>query len=410
MLQRVRHPRTTVRSRLALLCGSVFLASGIALLAITYVLVDDAIRRLVKPKPLNGYLIQKTKLSRLRLPPNQMKAAAERLASVESHLVWAQRTVDLHSLFLGSSIAVGAMTVVSALLGWLVAGRILRPLRTITSTARHISEESLDQRLALQGPPDELKDLGDVIDGLLERLQSAFEAQRHFVANAAHELRAPLTLERAMLQVTLADPGLTLDELRAACEDVIDNGRHQEELIEALLTLARSQRGLDHKQALDLAMIAGDIAQSRKQQATAAGLHLDLTLRPASALGDPQLTKRLIANLLDNALHYNHPGGSVHMVTEDAADGTRLIVTNTGPVVPDDQIPRLLEPFQRIAPSRTGQHDGSGLGLSIVQAIAKAHRAGLVVNPGEQGGLTVEIRFPARPFPAAVSRRVPRPG
>jgi len=399
VLRRMRHSRTTVRSRLALLCGSLFLASGAALLAITYVLVDDAIRRLVKPKPPNGYLTQKTKLSHLHLPLNQMKVAAERLASAENHLVWAQRTVDLHSLLLGSSIAVGVMTVVSALLGWLVAGRILRPLRTITNAARHISEESLDQRLALEGPPDELKDLGDVIDGLLERLQAAFEAQRHFVANAAHELRAPLTLERAMLQVTLADPGLTFDELRTACEDVIDNGRQQEQLIEALLTLARSQRGLDHKQALDLAVIAGGIAQAGKQQATAAGLHLDLTLRPALVFGDPQLIERLIANLLDNALHYNHSGGSVHVATDDNVTGARLTVANTGPAVPEDQIPRLLEPFQRIAPSRTGQHAGFGLGLSIVQAITKAHRARLTVNAGRRGGLTVEVRFPARPSP-----------
>jgi signal transduction histidine kinase len=404
--RRMRHPRTTVRGRLALLYGALFLASGAALLAITYVLVDHTIP-LKKPRPSN--LLQKAKLlyrnerkigpGRVSLSPSQLKALTGRIKAAEGSLVLTQRTVDLHSLFLGSCIALGVMTVVSVLLGWFVAGRILRPLRTITNTARHISEESLDQRLALEGPPDELNDLGGVIDGLLERLQAAFEAQRHFVANAAHELRAPLTLERAMLQVTLADPGLTLDELRAACEDVIDNGRRQEQLIEALLTLARSQRGLDRKEALDLAVVAGDIAQSRKQQAIAAGLHLDLALRPALVLGDPQLIERLIANLLDNALHYNHSGGSVHVATDDNAIGARLTVANTGPAVPEDQIPRLLDPFQRIAPSRTGQDEGSGLGLSIVQAIAKAHRARLTVNAGRRGGLTVEIRFPARPAP-----------
>jgi signal transduction histidine kinase len=424
VLRRMRHPRITVRGRLALLYGSVFLASGIALLAITYVLVDDAIRRFA------GVGVP----ARRSLPPDQ---SAVRVPPAEGRLLVAQRIVDLHSLLLGSGIALGVMTVASVLLGWLVAGRILRPLRTITSAARHISEENLDRRLAVPGPPDELTDLGAVIDGLLERLQTAFEAQRHFVANAAHELRAPLTLERAMLQVALADPGLTFDELRAACEDVIDNGRHQEQLIEALLTLARSQRGLDRRQLLDLAMVADDIAQSRKQQATAAGLHLDLTLRPALVFGDPQLIERLVANLLDNALHYNHPGGSVLIATDDDVTGARLGVTNTGPAVPEDQIPRLLEPFQRIAPSRTSQHAGSGLGLSIVQAIAEAHRAQVTVNAGRHGGLTVEIRFSARPSASdghardhatrvtdrpvaaavriergaqAVSRRVPRPG
>jgi signal transduction histidine kinase len=395
-LRRMRHPRTTVRGRLALLYGSVFLASGAALLAITYVLVDDAIRPIVKPRTPDGSLISRTS----RLSPYQLKAAAGQLTAAESHLVSAQRTVDLHSLFVGSSIALGVMAVVSVLLGWLVAGRILRPLRTITNTARHISEESLDRRLDLQGPRDELKDLGDIIDGLLERLQAAFEAQRHFVANAAHELRAPLTVERATLQVTLADPGLTLDELRAACEDVIDSGRQQEQLLEALLTLARSQRGLDCKQALDLAVIAGDMASARKEKAAAAGLRLDLALRPALVYGDPQLIERLVANLLDNALRYNRAGGSVHIATEGELDGGRLIVTNTGPVVPDGQIARLLEPFQRIAPSRTGQHEGSGLGLSIVHAIAKTHGARLIINPGEEGGLTAEIRFPDRPTPS----------
>lgn len=389
VLRRMRHPRTTVRGRLALLYGSVFLASGVALLAITYVLVDDAIRRRAGiPVPAGripgSWLVHHRKGTDVRVP------------TAVSRLLAAQRTVDLHSLLLGSGIALGVMTAGSVLLGWLVAGRILRPLRTITNAARHISEDSLGQRLALQGPRDELTDLGEVIDGLLERLQAAFEAQRHFVANAAHELRAPLTLERATLQVTLADPGLTLDGLRAACEEVIDDGRQQEQLIEALLTLARSQRGLDRKQPLDLAVIAADMASSRKQNAAAAGVHLDLALGPAPVCGDPQLIERLVANLLDNALRYNHTGGSVHIATDDHAGGGRLTVTNTGPVVPGDQIARLLEPFQRIAPSRTGQHDGLGLGLSIVQAITKAHRARLLVNAGEGGGLIVEIRFPPR--------------
>lgn len=383
VLRRMRHPRITVRGRLALLYGSVFLASGTALLAITYVLVDDAIRRFagVPVPPMRS------------LPPDQYAGLG---LPAEGRLLGAQRTVDLHSLLLGSGIALGVMTVASVLLGWLVAGRILRPLRTITNTARHISQDSLGQRLALQGPRDELTGLGEVIDGLLERLQAAFEAQRHFVANAAHELRAPLTLERATLQVTLADPGLTLGALRAACEEVIDNGRQQEQLLEALLTLARSERGLDRQQLLDLAVIAADIASSRTQTAAAAGLHLGLALGPAPVFGDPQLIERLVANLLDNALHYNHAGGSVHLATEDQAGSGRLTVTNTGPVVPEDQIARLLEPFQRIAPSRTGQHDGLGLGLSIVQAITKAHRARLLVNAGEGGGLLVEIRFPPR--------------
>jgi signal transduction histidine kinase len=402
MRRRVQPPRATVRGRLTLLYGCVLLASGAALLAITYVLVDDAIPRVFNPlagKPANLPPTVKPSASS-RSSSNLHKPSLKQLQAATDHLVLAQRTADLHSLLLGSGIALGVMTVVSVLLGWLVAGRILRPLRTITNAARHISEESLDQRLALEGPADELKDLADIIDGLLERLHAAFEAQRQFVANAAHELRAPLTLERAMLQVTLADPGLTLDVLRATCDDVIDSGRQQEQLIEALLTLARSQRGLDHKEELDLAVIAGDVADARKQTAMAAGLQFDLGLRSAPVLGDAQLIQRLVANLLDNALHYNRAGGSVRMVTEGNEAGGRLIVTNSGPVVPQDQIARLLEPFQRVAPGRAGEHEGFGLGLSIVQAIVKAHGARLLVTGGSEGGLNVEIRFPARLTPS----------
>lgn len=384
MPRRMRRHRTTVRGRLALLYGSVFLASGICLLAITYVLVADGIRPLAAASGgLPG-----------SLPLGHGKPAV-RVPAAESSLLLAQRMADLHSLLLGSSIALGVMTVVSVLAGWLVAGRILRPLRTITNAARHIGEDSLDQRLALKGPRDELSDLGDVIDGLLERLQAAFEAQRHFVANAAHELRAPLTLERATLQVTLADPGLTLDALHAACQDVIDNGRQQERLLDSLLTLARSERGLDRRQPFDLAPIAADLASSRKQHAAAAGLDLDLTLRTAPVRGDPRLVERLVANLLDNALRYNQAGGSVRIATDDQAGGGRLTVTNTGPVVPAEHVARLVEPFQRLAPSRTGQHEGHGLGLSIVAAIAKAHRARLLVNARDGGGLIVEVRFPS---------------
>ncbi len=404
VLRRLRHPRTTVRGRLALLYGSLFVASGAALLAMTYVLVDDAIRRYVKPSiPAKQLTAPTTNAGapplNLSLYETRLKSFASHLGALEGRLVLTQRAVDLHSLLLGSIAALGVMTAVAVLLGWLVAGRILRPLRTITNAARHISEENLDRRLGLQGPADELKDLGEVIDGLLGRLHAAFEAQRQFVANAAHELRAPLTLERAMLQVTLADPGLTLDGLRAACEEVIDSGRQQEQLIEALLTLARSQRGLDHKEEFDLAVIAGDLADARKQKAVAAGLQLDLALRPAPALGDPQLIQRLMANLLDNALHYNLTGGYVRVATDADVAGGRLIVTNTGPVVPQDQIPRLLAPFQRLAPNRAGEHDGFGLGLAIVSAIAKAHSAGLTVTGGGHGGLTVEITFPRRPSP-----------
>ena len=179
----------------------------------------------------------------------------------------AKQTADLHQFLIWSLIALGIMAVVSIALGWLVAGRVLRPVRAMTASARLISDRNLHQRLALDGPHDEFKDLGDTIDGLLARLEQAFESQQRFVANASHELRTPLTLGRTMLQVALSDPSLTLNSLRATCEEVLDAGREQEQLIEALLTLARSQRGLDHSGTIDIAAIANDVVQSRRSDA-----------------------------------------------------------------------------------------------------------------------------------------------
>jgi len=324
------------------------------------------------------------------------------------------RANDLHLLFVVSGIGVAVMTIVSAFLGWLVAGRVLQPLRAITDATQQISEENLHRRLALPGPRDELKDLSDTIDGLLARLDTAFTAQRNFVANASHELRTPLTVTRAMLQVALADPGLSLDALRAVCEEVIESGRQQEQLIEALLTLARSQRGLESHEPLDLAAIATEVAGRLEPAASARGLDLGVSVVPAPTSGDPQLVTRLISNLVDNAIFHNRPDGSISVAVYNRDEQACLRVTNTGPPVPADQISRLLQPFQRYATERVkGADDGLGLGLSIVAAIATAHGARLVVGPGEGGGLDVEVRFPGaarprRPAPPAMLREARR--
>jgi signal transduction histidine kinase len=310
-----------------------------------------------------------------------------------------------HSLLVAMVTGLGIMAVLSAVLGWLVAGRTLRPLRMMTRTTRQISEDDLHRRLAMTGRRDELKDLADTIDGLLARLQAAFDAQRQFVANASHELRTPLALERAMLEVALADPGATADTLRFACEEVLAVGQQQEQLIEALLTLARSQRGLDHKEPFDLADVAARVLDARRHQAQALGLDVAATLVPAPVTGDAALTERLVANLADNALHYNMPGGHVQVTTRTADGHTYLRVTNTGPQVPAAQVQRLLQPFQRLSPDRAAPASGSGLGLSIVAAIAGAHGAVLSACPGPHGGLDVEVTFP----PPATSRDKHRP-
>ena len=304
-------------------------------------------------------------------------------------------SINSHGLPAAVAVVLGLTAIASLILGWLLAGRILRPLRKITTATRSISEDDLGRRLAIPGPANELTDLADTIDALLARLQAAFDAQRQFVANASHELRTPLTLERALLEVALADPAATAATLRSACEEVLVTGQEQERLIEALLTLARSQRGLDHRDPFDLAEITTRVLNARSPRAQALALDVTAELGSAAATGDPSLAERLIANLTDNALSYNVPGGQVEVSTGTRNGHAFLLMANTGPPVPAGQIQRLLQPFQRLNPDRADEPGRSGLGLSIVAAIAKAHDAALSVHPGNHGGLSVEVTFAA---------------
>jgi signal transduction histidine kinase len=370
-------PRRTVHLRLTLLYGSLFLLSGAALLAITYVLVHNA---LSGPLTTSG-------------SPRQ-NASGGIVYDHPTSGLRAQQAADLHQFLVQSAVALAIMAVVSIGLGWLVAGRVLRPIRIMTATTRRISERSLHERLALDGPDDELKDLGDTIDGVLARLEAAFDSQRRFVANASHELRTPVMLTQTLLQVALADPALTLDSLKAACQDVIDTGKEQAQLIDALLTLARSQRGLDHREPFDLAAVARAALDSTDAAAVAKKPTLEPTLDPAPVVGDARLARTLITNLVDNAMRYNQASGRVEVLTTTRAGRALLRVTNTGPPISDDEIDRLLQPFQRLEDQRNNNRDGLGLGLSVVSAIAAAHAASLSLNPQPTGGLAVEVAFP----------------
>jgi len=285
------------------------------------------------------------------------------------------------------------MAVVSAVLGWIVAGRVLRPLRTITATARDISVTDLHERLVLDGPNDELKELGDTFDGLLERLEASFRAQRQFVANASHELRTPLARQRTLAQVALADPDASIESLRMAHERVLTAGAQQERLIEALLTLARGQTGLERREPFDLATVTGQVLQTRSD-ADHQSVEVHEELAPAPVLGDARLVERLVANLVDNAIRYNVPHGSVHVTTQTRSGQAVVSVANTGPVVPPTAVERLFQPFQRLGADRTSRGDGIGLGLSIVQAIADAHGATVTARPQPEGGLDIEVSFP----------------
>ena len=306
-----------------------------------------------------------------------------------------QRNSDLSRLLEISWVGLALTTLGSAVLGWFAAGRVLRPLREITTTAQTISAGNLHQRLALTGPDDEFRRLGDTLDALLARLETSFDAQRRFVANASHELRTPLTAERTMLQVALADPNMTVASLRATCEELLVAGVEQERLLEALLTLTSSERGLDRVEPLDLAVIADAVIRGRETQARARGLSLQSSLAPTPTGGDEALVRRLIDNLVDNAIDHNIPGGEVTIGTAVVGTTAVVSVANTGPPIPPDQIDRLFEPFQRLN-GRSARADGHhGLGLSIVRAIASAHGAQLAAHARPAGGLAVTVSFPA---------------
>lgn len=406
-------PRRSVRLRLTLVYGVLFLVTGLGLLLITYLLVQRAVTAagapaisfklsgsggpapftppsgtptgtpigpdfgVVVPVP-TGPVGQPSETSEL--------AQAIRLALDER----AQQV--LHELVRNSAIALGAMLLVAVALGWFVAGRNLRPLRNVTATVRQITHTNLHRRLAVTGPDDEFKELSDTFDELLDRLESSFEAQRRFVANASHELRTPLARQRVIAQVALADPDATVDSLREAHERVLAAGVEQERLIEALLALARGQHGSDTAVGCDLATIGRDVLDHVQPDA---GVTVDAALHTAPLMGDPRLVEQLVTNLVDNAVRHNVPGGHVDVTTNVAGEQSVLVVANTGPEIPADAVDRLLEPFRRLGADRTRHDKGLGLGLSIVAAIAASHDAELHLAPRDGGGLVVTVRFPA---------------
>ncbi len=426
---------TTVRWRLTLLYGGLFLVSGAALLAVTYVLVAHApigggggAIGAVRGPGLKGFCakthvcqtapIQAFPAGRADLrttPPSTNFITAppvlRRLLKTPGGQVavsivgFNQRSYDLHSLIIESGIALAIMAVLSALLGWIVAGRVLRPLREMTSTTREISAASLDRRLALRGPRDELRELAETIDELLARLEGAFDSQRRFVANASHELRTPLSTVRVLLEMVMSDPHATVAGFREACAQVLEESEHQEALIDALLALALGRRGVERRERIDLAALAGEVAESRAAEAAARGVTVVTHLEPVTVAGDRRLLERLVANLVDNAIVHNHDGGEVEVaVAGSEPGGASLRIDNTGDDVPAAEIARLLQPFQRLTAERLGSAAGHGLGLSIVAAVADAHDAELRLTPRTGGGLEVDVRFPA-----AVGERVAEP-
>jgi signal transduction histidine kinase len=395
----IRRPAPTIRLRLTLVYGGLFLCSAAALLAITYTLLNHQYssgffiskgrQAVVAFQSSGGKTVRVLPNPKLGVPTGpQASAPQDKLVLAAAQ---GQSDAALHQLFVDSAIALALMTVLSLWLGWVIAGRALRPLRTITDTAREISASNLHRRLALEGPDDELKQLGSTIDGLLARLETSFDAQRQFVANASHELRTPLTLERTLIELALSDPNASIESFRHTCEQLLAVGGQQERLIEALLTLSRSQRGLDSRQAVDLAAITAAAAAASDHP----GLSVETKIQAASTTGNPRLVERLVANLLSNAIHHNIPDGTISITTGTHDGKAILTVANTGPKIPSAEIDRLFQPFQRLDTTRTSATNGLGLGLCIVQAIADAHDAAITTTAPTDGGLRVEVSFPA---------------
>src|SRR5215472_11758448 len=369
----LRPPRRTAQLRLTALYGGLFSASGAALLAITYALFERA----TQPGSQSG---------------NPTVQQLQKQAGAA-----AQQASDLHQLVVNSAIALAIVAALAIVLGWIIAGRVLRPVRTISATARRISATNLRERLALDGADEEFKQLGATLDDLFARLEASFEAQRHFVANASHELRTPLTAERTLLQVALANPATTAERWRSTGQELLASSQEQERLIEGLLTLASSEGGLDRREPVDLSAVTDAVLLAPRLDIDRLGLHVETTIRPAPLDGDPLLVERMVTNLVDNAAQHNIPGGRVEITTGTKQGCAVVTVANTGPVIPPGEVDRLFQPFQRLDARRVHNTNGHGLGLSIVRAIAAAHGATVTADAPSDGGLTITVTFAPTP-------------
>jgi signal transduction histidine kinase len=363
-------PRPTVRLRLTVLYTGLFLAAAGLLLGASYALLDGHLHRTLSTP-----------------------VADELLAEVREQYVR----------------ALVAVTALALLLGWVVAGRALRPLRGIVAAARTVSGDSLDRRIDHRGPDDEIRDLAETFDDMLERLDAAFTSQRRFVANASHELRTPLTVMRTEAEVALADPQVSAQDLRQMASVVGDEVARSEKLIDSLLALARSEAGVVQRDELvDLAELAGTVSGRLRETADARGIALQVRAAPVQVSGERRLLEQLVSNLVQNAVLHNHAGGFADIEVAGAGDEAVVRVENSGPDVPAKAATSLLEPFQRLGGGAPGG-PGAGVGLSIVRAVARAHGGGVRLGPRPEGGLVVEVRLPAAATTEADAACVPDP-
>jgi signal transduction histidine kinase len=405
-----------VRTRLTLLYAMLFFAAGAALLGLTYGVVASSLP--TQPAGAGKVSSQEVTIlnqckhtfGALKGKPIPASLLAECNRATEAYSVGttaglqAQRQRVLSDLLALSLAGLAVMTVASGGLGWFMSGRVLRPVRAITETARRASEQHLGERLALTGPRDELKELADTFDGMLERLDAAFATQRRFVADASHELRTPLTVMRTAIDVTLAKPSPTAQQLTDLAVRVRRSIDRAENMVEALLTLAVSDQGKLSTEFTDLATWAEDAIDAAAPDIERLGLRVDALLDPAETAGDPQLLERMISNLVGNAVRHNEPGGWIRLRTGSSDAAVYLEIANSGPFIPDDIVPALFEPFRRMQ-DRTGVRDGVGLGLSIARSVVTAHRATVTARSQPAGGLDISVVVPHCP----AAERHPQP-
>jgi signal transduction histidine kinase len=389
-------PWRTVRLRLTLLYGALFLVSGAALLTITYLLVSNSTGKMVLIQSRTAAPAELGLPSEpLDLPESFAPEGLEAEAADLREQAAAQREEQLDQLLIQSAIALGLMSVVSIGLGWLMAGRVLRPLRTMTSATRRISEHNLHERLALEGPRDELKDLGDTIDELLARLEAAFDAQRRFVANASHELRTPLAMMRTSLDVAAAKPGQAPPQLRTLDGKLREGLDRADHLLEDFLTLARAQHGaLPERDTVSLSAIGRTALDSRGDAISRRGLEVHRQLDEVAVSGSETLLTHMVENVVENAIRHNEPSGWIRIETRAEGTVARLAVESGGRRLREEEVEALAQPFRRLGAERTGSENGVGLGLSIVAAIVAAHDGQLQLRAREQGGLRVNIELP----------------
>jgi signal transduction histidine kinase len=387
--------RWSIRVRLTVLYGGLFLLAGVILLGVTYVLVQQSLERRGGGERM--FAARATERFTAAAPgvklvlPDGRELAADQIPDE-----FARRQADferktLNSLLTQGGVALGGVAVVAVGFGWLMSERALRPVHQITATANRVAAGNFHERIALGGPNDEIRELADTFDSMLERLDRSFDGQRRFVANASHELRTPLAINRTLIEVALGRPDAP-PELRQLGETLLEVNARHERLIDGLLTLAHSEQAVTAHDPVDLADIARHVAEHATPPEGPQPL---LDLAPAPTAGDPVLLERIVQNLLQNALAYNAPDGWVSVSTRVRTDHATVTVANTGPVVPAYEIPGLFEPFRRLR-ERTGSAGGVGLGLSIVRAVARAHGGEVSALPREGGGLVVTVTLPRR--------------